>query len=38
MKFKDYHQALGVARDATPDDIKHAYRKRAIDVVEEDVT
>ena len=29
MKFKDYYETLGVARDATPDDVKRAYRKLA---------
>lgn len=29
MKFKDYYQTLGVARDASPDDVKQAYRKLA---------
>lgn len=29
MKFEDYYQTLGVARDASPDDIKRAYRKLA---------
>ena len=29
MDFKDYYKTLGVARDATQDDIKGAYRKLA---------
>ena len=29
MEFKDYYQTLGVAHDATVEDIKKAFRKRA---------
>lgn len=29
MQFKDYYQTLGVARDATLEDIKKAFRKQA---------
>lgn len=29
MEFKDYYRIVGVARDATPDEIKRAYRKQA---------
>ena len=29
MEYKDYYQIMGVARDATQDDIKRAYRKLA---------
>lgn len=30
MKFQDYYEALGVARDAAPEAIKSAYRKLAL--------
>jgi curved DNA-binding protein len=29
MKFRDYYEVMGVARDASADDIKRAYRKLA---------
>src|SRR5512143_4175272 len=29
MQFKDYYQTLGVARDATAEDLKKAFRKLA---------
>src|SRR5678815_6109986 len=29
MEFKDYYDIMGVARDATQDEIKRAYRKLA---------
>src|SRR5512147_1392120 len=29
MEFKDYYQTLGVARDATAEDLKKAFRKLA---------
>jgi curved DNA-binding protein len=29
MEFKDYYEVMGVPRDATPDDVKRAYRRLA---------
>ena len=29
MEYKDYYETMGVARDATQDEIKRAFRKLA---------
>ena len=29
MEFKDYYEVMGVAREATQDEVKRAYRKLA---------
>ena len=33
MEYRDYYKVLGVSKDATQADIKHAYRKLAKNII-----